>query len=194
LTWDESGDPLTRSAYEAVEQFEADNGRTYIKARVKGIGATKYLSRTGGPGRTISKSWYQEKKRDEQPPDGPPRGNPAIRITATCKYETRYQHERHGVTNSEAKIEIGGLFRPDVAPTRQEIVEKINGLQDKANEQLPFVQDCNPNIERKRVRTTRARDGWRDGGDDSYLQIDMDHAQKSFKYDAHPDQTTIDDF
>lgn len=55
---------FTRNNYKVVESFVSDTGRTYAKVVWKGIEQTGYISRLGGPGRTISKSWYKEKKRE----------------------------------------------------------------------------------------------------------------------------------
>lgn len=193
MSWAPNGDPLSRDAYTVQDSFTAENGRTYLEVEVKGIGQTKYLSRTGGPGRSISKEWFQEKKRD-QPTEPEPEGRPAVRITATCKYETRYRHESHGMTSTDAKIEISGLFKPSEAPSDAEVRAKMRDLQGQANQQLPFVQDCDPNIERLNVRTTIRRSGWSTGSPQSNLTLDMDHAGSEYSYAADPEQTQIESF
>lgn len=57
---------FTRNNYNVVESFWASNGKQYCKVTWKGIKQTGYISRVGGPGKTISRDWYLRKKREEE--------------------------------------------------------------------------------------------------------------------------------
>jgi hypothetical protein len=186
MSWAPNGDPLSRDAYTVRDSFVAENGRTYLEVEVKGIGQTKYLSRTGGPGRSISRDWYNEKKRDKEP------DNDVVKITATCKYETRYRNQKHGMTSTKAKIEITGIFDKSDAPTDEQVKRKMRGLQKQANQQLPFVQDCTPNIDTDDYKTNIEKRGWQ--LPKSELTLDMEHAAKEYDYTADPEQTQIESF
>jgi len=56
--------PFTRNNYRVIESFTSETGREYAKVVWKGIDVVGYISRIAGPGRTIQKEWYREKKRE----------------------------------------------------------------------------------------------------------------------------------
>jgi len=174
--------PTSRSQYDVIESFEADNGREYAKIEYKGSAGEGFVSRVKGPGNDITEDWYKEKKREQG----------TTRVVVTCKYETRYMHDTNGLSQSEAKIIIQGVFPSINQPTDKECKDKMDKLQSKANEQLAFVQNCDPSIDRTAVEYDGEPPGWVDG---SKLTIKTTtDAKDEHTYEIDPEQTTIDGF
>lgn len=116
--------PLTRNAYEVAESFVAENGREYLKVNYKGINQTGYLSRIGGPGNSITKSWFEEKKREETEKN--------VRVVATFKKSTKETKGYGPGDEVTGTIEIGGVFKPKNAPTNGELRQKIENILSDA--------------------------------------------------------------
>jgi len=77
--------PQSRNQYRVVESFadQVGLGKEYAKVIYKGTQETGYIARVNGPGKPITKDWYNEKKR--QQPDDIYR----VTIAANREYENK---------------------------------------------------------------------------------------------------------
>jgi len=171
--------PLSRDQYEVVESFtdQVGAGKDYLKVRYKGLGTTGYLSRVAGPGKSISKSWYKEKKR-QQPGEEP------YDITAAIRKE----YDASPETDAEdwnARLEITGTFRQRSQEDGEKRAEdKMKEILADAGAEIPPLQPGQLVIKTFAEPTESAPTGWVDTSDKPILTMEFGWGTKEYVVDV----------
>lgn len=181
--------PLSRSAYNVVESFTADNGFEYAKVVYKGIEQTGYISRIAGPGNTITEGWYKEKKREEEPEEPPEPPGPNTEIIVTVNGETRTTKGFGGGDTVKVEAEISGVFSPGEAPELGTVKDRATTLAREIGRQMAFIDKDKVNVQRR----TTMKEATNEFNVDEDLSIEFDRSSESYQYELDPDQMRISD-
>jgi hypothetical protein len=181
---------FTRNHYEVQESFVADNGRTYLKVNWKGIDQTGYLSRIGGPGRTITGKWYKEKKREETDDEPPGRC-----VFKSVHYQQEYESESGSVgwgagETQEFTADMDGRFMPpDGGPSEAEMKERLQRSIREFAEKVVWV-DVPPkrDIQYQERRENNRPTGW----GTFEVTITSDKAPGVYSYSIDPETGALD--
>ena len=156
--------PLSRDQYEVKESFkdQVGLGKEYAKVEYKGIEKTGYIARVKGPGKKISKDWYQEKKGQQ------PEQLFRVTIAANREYSTN-QVPLPGWKEWTVSFESTTFRKFDsVGDALDAGKEKLDNIADLASEEISPINDKNakakPNAELS-VEATEAEGQFRPWSD-----------------------------
>lgn len=188
--------PQSRNNYEVIESFtdEVGQGKEYAKVRYKGIDETGYISRVGGPGDSITKDWYREKKNqqpeDDDIGDEPPPTERVERVIAVMKGEYDETKGFGAADSLDWKLEINGKFKPSSTPSDSEITNIMKEIAQQSQAAMPFID---PNTEVKIDKSTQQSypGGWKYGFPFSWLEVNFNQGN-NYRYDVDPDSRQVE--